>query len=270
VPLEQWRARRAAAYQAYWEHMPLRRASRPRGPDMWIYRRFAWGDLATFSVLDGRQYRSDQPASCTPAQQDPSGYCPSALDPARWKLGAQQLDWLLQELGTTTARWNVLANQTAFAPWDRNPDPAVRDFGAGDNWDGYVAERQRIIDALVAERTPNPVVITGDSHANWVRNVPPNHTDFDAPPVATEFMGTSISSGGDPATPTTSFGGDPSNPHIVFRNNNRGYVRVTVDHEAWTSEYRIVPTVRQRPVPASTLATFVVEDGRPGAVRAAQ
>jgi alkaline phosphatase D len=97
--------------------------------------------------------------------------------------------------------------------------------------------------------------------------VPPNYVDFDAPPVATEFMGTSISSGGDPATPETTFGGDPNNPHILLIDNHRGYVLCTVEAEKWTSEYRIVPTVRQRSVPASTVAAFAVENGRAGAQR---
>jgi alkaline phosphatase D len=182
-------------------------------------------------------------------------------------LGAEQRSWLFDDLARSPSRWNVLAQQTALAPFDRNPSPDARSFGAGDNWDGYVAERQQLLDWMVARGTRNPVVITGDSHANWLRNVPPNHVDFDAPPVATEFMGTSITSGGDPATPTTSYGDDPNNPHIAFRNNNRGYVLCELDRQRWTSHYRVVPTVLRRDVPASTLATFAVEDGRPGAVR---
>jgi alkaline phosphatase D len=268
MPPEQFRARRAAAYQAYWEHMPLRRARKPVGPDLNLYRRFVWGSLATFNALDGRQYRSDQPAACTPDQRDPSGYCPGALDPTRTKLGAQQRTWLFEDLATTRARWNVLAQQTAFAPYDRDPGPG-REFGVGDNWDGYVAERQQILNWMVERRTPNPIVLTGDSHRNWVRNVPPNITDFDAPPVATEFMGTSITSGGDPPAPSTTFGGDPNNPHILLINDNRGYVLCTADERTWTSEYRVVPTVRQRGVPASTLTTFAVENGRAGAHRIA-
>ena len=266
VPPEEFALRRAAAYQAYWEHMPLSRARKPAGPDLNLYRRFHWGTLATFNALDTRQYRSDQPAGCTPEERDPSGFCPGALDPSRTMLGAEQRDWLYDELATTGARWNILAQQTGLAPFDRDPGPG-RSFGAGDNWDGYVAARQELLDWIVERHTPNPIVITGDSHANWLRNVPPDSDTFDAPPVATEFMGTSITSGGDPAAPATSFGDDPQNPHIVFRNNNRGYVRCDVDARSWTSEYRIVPTVLQRGVPASTLASFVVEDGRPGGQR---
>jgi alkaline phosphatase D len=266
VPPEEFARRRAAAYQAYWEHMPLSRSRKPQGPDLQLYRRFHWGSLATFNALDTRQYRSDQPAGCTAAERDPSGYCPGALDPSRTILGAEQREWLFAELASTRARWNVLAQQTALAPFDRDPGPG-RTFGAGDNWDGYVADRQRLLDWIVEHRTPNPIVITGDSHQNWLRNVPPNSDEFDAPPVATEFMGTSITSGGDPAAPTTSYGDDPQNPHIVFRNNNRGYVQCTVTPEVWTSEYRIVPTVLQRGAPASTLASFAVEDGVPGGQR---
>jgi alkaline phosphatase D len=268
---EEFIARRAAAYRAYWEHMPLRRSRKPDGAFFQLYRRFHWGDIATFNVLDGRQYRSDQVEPvCTPGQRTPSGYCPGVLEASRTMLGAEQRDWLMAELATTTARWNVLANQTGFAPWDRDTRPDRRGFGEGDNWDGYVAERQVLIDHMVASHTPNPVVITGDSHQNWVRNVPPNSTDFDQPPVATEFMGTSISTGGDPA-PTeafTRFGDDPQNPHIVFRNNNRGYVRCTLTPSTWTSEFRVVDSVRRTDaVQTSARAMFVVQNGVPGGQR---
>ncbi|HKG64895.1 MAG TPA: alkaline phosphatase D family protein, partial [Solirubrobacteraceae bacterium] len=251
--------------------MPLRRSRKPDGAFFQLYRRFHWGDLATFNVLDGRQYRSDQVTPvCTPAQRTPSGYCPGVLEASRTMLGAEQRDWLLAELATSTARWNVLANQTGFAPWDRDTNAFRRGFGEGDNWDGYVAERQVLLDHMVTSGTPNPIVITGDSHQNWVRNVPPNHTDFDVAPVATEFMGTSISTGGDPGEGDefTLFGGDPQNPHIVFRNNNRGYVRCTLTPDTWTSDFRVVDSVlRTEDIRTTTLATFEVENGKAGARR---
>jgi alkaline phosphatase D len=100
-----------------------------------------------------------------------------------------------------------------------------------------------------------------------VRNVPPNSADFDAPPVATEFMGTSVSTGSDPAAPFVRFQDDPNNPHLLFHNNNRGYVRCTLTPEAWTSEFRVVDTVRQPSSPCSSLATFAVENGVAGAQR---
>jgi alkaline phosphatase D len=262
-PPEQVAARRAAAYRAFWEHMPLSRARKPVGPDMQLYRRFSWGSIATFNVLDGRQYRSDQPACSAP--RDADGYCQGAQAAERTMLGAVQRDWLLHELATTRAHWNVLAQQTAFAPFDRNLGVGARNMGEGDNWDGYVAERQLLLDWMVEHRTPNPVILTGDSHQAWVRNVPPDIHRFDAPPVATELMGTSVSSNGDPGTPSTVVGGMQGNPHILLRDNRRGYVRCSLTRDAWTSEFRIVPT-KARGLPASTLATVAIENGRAGAV----
>ena len=261
-PPEVVAARRAAAYQAYWEHMPLSRARKPVGPDLQLYRRFEWGSIATFNVLDGRQYRSDQPDCRVP--RDADGYCQGAQAAGRTMLGAEQRDWLKAELATTSRRWNILAQQSAFAPFDRSLGDGPRDMGEGDNWDGYVAERQELLDWIVAHGTRNPVVLTGDSHLAWVRNVPPDVHQFDAPPVATELMGTSISSLGDPARVVT-FRGMPGNPHIPMRDNRRGYVRCSLTREAWTSEFRTAVT-KERGRPLSTVATAVIEDRRPGAL----
>jgi alkaline phosphatase D len=163
----------------------------------------------------------------------------------------------------------VIAQQTAFGPNNRQTDTRPRNFGAeADNWDGYVAERQTILDWLVEQQTPNPIVLTGDSHANWIRNIPPDYRSLDGDAVATELLGTSISSGGDPTNVFTRYSEAPLNPQIVFHNNNRGYVRCSVTPDTWTAEYRIVDTVRQPTSPARSLATFVIENGRPGAVLA--
>jgi alkaline phosphatase D len=256
--------RRAAAYRAYWEHMPLARARKPEGPDMRLYRRFRWGQMATFNVLDGRQYRSDQVATCL--RRDPSGYCVEHLEPGRTMLGAEQRDWLFEDLASTKARWNVLAQQTAFAPLNGAGTLPPRFSGAGaDNWEGYVAERQQIIDWAVEHETPNFVVLTGDSHRNWVRNIPRHYTSLENP-MGTEFLGTSVSTGGDSLPPERDFG-LPGNPHLLLRNNNRGYVKCTLTADTWTSDYRIVSTVTQPEATVSSLATFVVENGRPGAQR---
>jgi alkaline phosphatase D len=252
--------RRAAAYRAYWEHMPLARARKPEGPDLQLYRRFHWGKLVTFNVLDGRQYRSDQPPGCTDAQRDGSGYCPANLAADRTMLGTEQLDWLFEGLATTKTRWNVLAQQTPFAPFNRPLGGLTQRFIGTDTWDGYVAERQRILDWLVAQQTPNPIVLTGDAHRNRVSNVPPDYRTLEGDPVAVEFLGTSISTDGD-QTVTTLRCDDPNNPHVVFQNNNRGYVRCTVTPDAWTSEFRVVSTVRSPQAEASTLAAVTVENG---------
>jgi alkaline phosphatase D len=263
VPIEVARARRAAAYRAYWEHMPLARAHKPEGWDMQLYRRFHWGKLVTFNVLDGRQYRSNQQPLCNDAARDGSGYCAGQLSAEQTMLGAEQLEWLFADLATTKTRWNVLAQQVAFAPFNRPLGAVSRRFIGIDTWDGYVAERQRILDWMVEQQTPNPIVLTGDAHRNRVSNVPPDYRTFDGDPVATEFLGTSISSEGDQRGPTT-FCDDLDNPHVVFQDFHRGYVRCTITPDAWTSEMRAVGTVRQPVSPASTIASFTVENGRAG------
>jgi alkaline phosphatase D len=260
-------SRRARAYQTYYEHMPLRAAQLPTGPSLQLYRRLAFGNLLSMNVLDTRQYRSHRaPATCALTDRI-DGYCPTALDPTRTIEGLAQQAWLLEGLGSATASWNVLANQVPFAPNDTNSDPAIRTFG-GEKWDGYPVDRQQILDLLRTRRLTNTVVITGDVHQNFVRNVPPNHIQLDAEPVATEFIGTSISSGGD-RTLTTVFGGNANNPHLRFMDNHHGYVRCQVTNNLWRTDYRIVPTVIQPDDGGvSTLATFVVEQGQAGAVQA--
>jgi alkaline phosphatase D len=271
-PLETAAARRAAAYLAYWEHAPLSRSRKPVGKDMNLYRRAHWGNLATFHVLDTRQYRSDQMLQqCTEAERDPvSGYCPTQLDPARTILGSQQRDWLFEGLGAAPADgWNVLANQVGFAPQDDATRLDRRRFFV-DPWDGYVADRQRVLDFLKEHRLTNTVVITGDKHQNSVRNVPESYVDIAGPAIATEFVGTSISTGGD-SPPASTHGGDPNNPHILLDDYHRGYVRVELDSETWRTDFRVVDTVRRREdVAAWTLETWMVQNGEPGAFAARQ
>jgi alkaline phosphatase D len=259
-------ARRARAYQAYYEHMPLRATQLPTGPYLQLYRRLGFGDLLLVNVLDTRQDRSARaPAGCDPAVRI-DGYCPSALDPSRTIVGEAQLTWLLSGLAQSTASWNVLANQVPFAPNDTNADPALRTFG-GEKWDGYPLDRVQILDFIAERDLVNTIVITGDVHQNFVRNVPPDHIFLDAEPIATEFIGTSISTGGDRA-PVTVFGGNVNNPHLRFQNNHHGYVRCTVTRDLWRADYRVIPSVVAADGGIDTVASFVVEKGRAGALLA--
>ena len=260
--VEAVRARRAAAYRAFWEHMPLSRARKPEGPDLQLYRRFTWGKMATFNVLDGRQYRSDQPDTC---RRDPSGYCVEHLARTH-DAGHRAARVAARGLGhDTKARWNVLAQQTAFAPLNGAGSFPPRFSGAGaDNWEGYVAERQA--DHRLGDRAPDaqlrradrrlapqlgpqhPAALHKSSRTRWE----PSSSAPRSPPAATRPR----------ASSTSAF---PGNPHLLFRNNNRGYAKCTLTPETWTTEYRFVDTVKQPTSPTHTLATFVVENGRPGA-----
>ncbi len=256
---EQFLLRRAAAYQAYYEFMPLRRAALPRGPGMRLYRRLEWGRLARFHVLDTRQYRTDQPCGGQEALR-----CADANDASAQMLGAEQERWLQDGLRTSPAQWNALANQVLIAQLARagNAGPTF-DM---DKWDGYTVARRRLIDFLAQAKPSNPVVMTGDIHTNWVADLKQNFDDAAAPAIATELAGTSMSSGGDGRD---TYAGTQAqlqaNPHIHFFNGQRGYVRCLLTRAAWRADFRVLPYVTRPGAPIDTRASFVITSGTPSA-----
>ncbi len=265
TPVEEVIARRAAAYQAFWEHQPLSRSLKPVGKDLRLYRRARWGDLATFHVLDARQYRDKQmDGQCGDAVRDPAGYCPVQFDGRRTILGDEQRGWLEEGLaGGPADGWNILANQVGFAPQDDALMRLDRRRFFVDPWDGYVADRRRLIKFLDDRQIRNMVVITGDKHQHSVRNVPVDDRFFAAPWATTEFVGTSISSRSEGRDLT----GDPNNPHILFENFDHGYVRVRLDRELWETSFRVVDTVDSDEANASWLPSWGVTRTTPGAFK---
>ena len=259
LPAELFLRRRAEAYQAYYEHMPLRRSSLPVGARMQLYRAFTYGDLASFAVLDTRQYRSDQPCG-----DRVKPVCPGVLDPAATLLGEDQEAWLQAQLINSTSHWNVIPQQVMMARVDLR---AGDEEAVGmDVWGGYEVQRRRLMEFLAARRPSNPVVLTGDIHTNWVNDLKVDYTDPAAPVVATEFVGTSISSGGDGSdTRESTEGVLAENPAVKFYNSQRGYVSCDVTPGQWLSHYRVLDYVSRPDSPISTRASFVVLDGQPGA-----
>ncbi len=258
--------RRAAAYKAYYEHMPLRRSALPRGPHMDLYRRIAYGRLAEFSVLDTRQYRSDQPCG--------DGYCPpcdGVRNPQATMLGAGQDQWLRKGLSDSRAVWNVLAQQIMVAPVNFTaPDYADEKLiYSMDKWSAYETPRTDLLRFLSERKISNPVVLTGDVHCNWVNDL---RVDFGRPEsavVGTEFVGTSITSKGDGSeTRKDTSSVLANNPFVKFFNGERGYVRCEVSPAEWKTDYRTVEYVSRPGAPCRTRGSFVVESGQPGAVQA--
>lgn len=258
--VEAFLERRAAAYQAYYEHLPLRDPAVPRGADLQLYRRIVYGDLIEFNVLDTRQYRTPQPCG--------DGWhadCPGARDPSQTMLGAAQREWLESGLVASGARWNVLAHQVPIAPTGRPGENGLEQ--SVDKWAGYVGERDALLRFLHEAPVRNPISIVGDVHQNWLADLKTDFYDEAAPVVGAEFVGTSISSGGDGVAerPGDSEPWVPANPHVRFNNGQRGYVRCTVTPDRLTTDYRVVPYVTRPGAAISTRASFVVEDGRPSA-----
>ena len=254
---------RANAYQAYYEMMPLRKRSVPRGPDMRLYRTVGFGRLAEFQVLDTRQYRTDQPNG---DGQKPLNA--AALKKSNTMLGAAQSGWLRSALLKSGANWNVLAQQVLFAMIVHARDGAEKLYGM-DKWSGCAHERMKLVEFLRTRKVPNPVVLTGDSHKNWLTEVRVDDRKPETPVVAVEFAGTSITSTGDGVDRPKNYDAlMADNPCLKFFNQQRGYVRCTVTPKEWRSDYVVVDSVTKPGAPAVTRASFVVESGTPGVRKA--
>jgi len=258
-PVDAFLARRTAAYRAYYEHMPLRRTSIPTGPSLQLYRSFTYGSLASFFVLDTRQYRTDQPCG-----DGNKVLCEAVFAPDATLMGPTQRKWLFDRLDRSRARWNVVPQQVMMARADVAPGPDVR--YAMDQWAAYEVERTRFLEFLGRRKPPNPVVLTGDIHSNWVNDLRVDFSDEKSPTVATEFVGTSITSGGDGAdAPPRKETLLAENPFVKFYNSQRGYVSCEITAKSMRASYNVVEYVTKPDAPKQTRATFVVEDGQPGA-----
>ncbi len=273
---EAFAERRAAAYQAYYEHLPIRltETGPPDGPDFRIYRQIRFGDLLDVSVLDTRQYRSDQPC----ADQNFLAFrCAEQDAPERTMLGEEQKGWLKSNLESSTTAWRLLANQLIFAPLfstsatgnvpgmtPSGPAPADGNlYFNPDQWNGYLAERQELSRFLAESEIPETLVITGDIHSHWVFDVPADpDADPSGPIVATEFVGTSITSDGfDEAVGEA---GEQfaradfyaNNPQLrLFEGNQHGYAILEVTPDAVTNTFRVI---NDREDPRATVSTLAV------------
>ena len=259
TPPELFLLRRAAAFQAWYEHMPVRQALMPRGPDILVYRRFAIGNLVSLNVLDTRLFRSDQP--CGDGMR---ADCRAALEPHRTMLGDTQERWLYAGFDPARARWTVLGQQVLMMRGDRDPDPHVLATNM-DKWDGAVAARDRLFAAVEAARLSNLVVLTGDVHSHLAGELKRHFDDPHSATLGVEFVATSISSGGDGFDANDLFKMlVPENPHIKFFNNQRGYVRHVVTPERWQADFQVLDRVSVREGRVSTRKTSVVEHGKHG------
>ncbi|NIK54700.1 alkaline phosphatase D family protein [Kribbella shirazensis] len=245
-----FRQRKLAAFQAMYENLPLRHTQMPAGPDIRVHRRVDYGNLANFTMLDTRQYRSARNGR---------------EDPNATMLGGKQADWLIDGFSTSPARWQIVGNQVPMAQLDRNPDENVVSWFA-DCWDAYTVERDRVLTEAHEREVDNLVVVTGDRHSNYLMDLKADYDNPDSPVVGTELVGTSISSGRDGAD-MLPVGENylRANPHMKFCNFQRGYNRVTVTPDRLVTDFRVVPYVSRPDAPISTRASFVVENGRPGA-----
>ncbi len=261
-------ARRAAAYQAYYEHMPLRTRSIPNGPDMRLYDRYRFGDLTEISLLDGRQYRSREACQRKPSKGgghlETDASCPELRDAARSLLGDQQEAWLYNGLAHASTRWNLIAQDVLTAQFrERNSAGAIAYWT--DDWNGYPAARTRLMTHLRDARVTNPVVLSGDIHSFWANDLKVDFDDPAAQVVATEFVGTSVSAHPPPYELFAKC--LPENPHVrYFESRKRGYATLDITRQQITTQFRALSDVTDPRTGVSTLKSFIVENGRPGAI----
>lgn len=265
VSLEAFRDRRLAAYQAYWENMPLRRRSmleRASGR-MRIWGQSVFGDLAEINMTDGRQFKT--PMAC-PTPEDRGGNliardCAERLDPARTYLGEAQERWLRSSFARSGAAWSVLVQPTLFSQFHGTDRETGAPNAWSDGWDGYPAARQRLIDMFASREDADPIVLGGDTHCYWVSEVKTDYDDPASPSVASEFVTTAVTSH---HTNHDAFMANvPNFPHIKhFDARERGYGLMDLTHERALISLRTVGEVKRRDgyAPANQ-KQFVVERG---------
>lgn len=262
APSPEFTARRAAAYQAWYEHMPVRLA----GPELLrgelrIYRDLPFGRLANFILLDDRQYRTDNPCGDGEALR-----CEEAVEGDYTMLGKRQEQWLEGRLRRSGARWNVIGQQLLVAELEHAS--IMDELYWNDAWDGYPLARQRLLEDIVSSGVDNPVVVTGDWHSTFVNDLELDFKDPKSPAVATEFVTPAITTGGD-GTPYGPYYRPmiPYNPHIkYYEGDRRGYFKGTVREARLDMELRFVTSVEDPNGEGYVEKTFTVYDGVPGAV----
>ena len=265
----QFLKRRAAGYRAFYEHMPLRPSAQPSGAVMRIYDRYRFGDLVEFSILDGRQYRS--PEACYGPGKggghlESNASCPERRDETRSMIGRAQENWLFDGLAQSRARWNVIAQDVLMAQLRRRNNAGENVFST-EPWDGYPASRTRLLRHISDSKVANPVVIGGDIHCYFANDLKLDFDDPSSPTVATEFVGTSISS--NPPAYDAVARLLPDNPHVrYFESRKRGYVSVEISRDRLTARFRAISDGTDPNATVETLKTFLVENGKAGPVAA--
>ncbi|KSZ57284.1 alkaline phosphatase [Rhodococcus pyridinivorans KG-16] len=265
-----WASRKAASVQAYDEWMPVR----PNGGR--LYRRLRYGQLAELSMLDLRSYRSEQVLGAG-RQVD---------DPGRTMTGRDQMEWLTAGLATSPTRWQLIGNSVMFSPIVLPPlDP--RTTGAltelvgvpagglpfnTDQWDGYTADRRRLMDTITTAGLRNVVFLTGDIHTSWAMDVPVDAADYPgAGTVATEFVVPSVTSAnidellGVPPrslSPALEATATATNGHVRFVElDSHGYGVLDVTPDATQMEWFFIGERTDPNAAARRVAGYRVADG---------
>jgi alkaline phosphatase D len=259
--------RRAAAYQAYFEHMPVRLGPDPAQPSqMRIHDRMAWGKLADLWTLDCRQYRDHQ--ACLDPNRGGGRVvvgCDALADPTRSMLGMAQERWFTEGLTRTNRRWKLVAQSTQISSSGVNTPLGRSAFT--DGWDGYPQARARLLGTVAQAGVSNVVMLGGDVHMNVAAQLRVQPNDERSPVVASEIVTTSVTSRGLGEKLLTQI--RESNPDILHaRSDERGYTLLDVRPEGIAAEFRTTANPAQVDGVFRTQAQWLVSAGVPGLQKA--
>ena len=258
--------RRAAAYRAYFEHMPVRLGPEPEQPHrMRIHDRLAWGRLAELWTLDCRQYRSHQ--ACPDPLRGGARVvlgCEALADPQRSMLGQEQERWLEQALVGSTRRWKLIGQSTQMSSTGVNTPLGRTTFN--DAWDGYPRARERLLSSIAQAGLQDVVVLGGDVHMHVASQLRVRPNDEKSPVVASELVTTSVTTRGMSEKLLATI--RDSNPDIVHaRADERGYIALEVRPQGVSAQMRSTPhPVRESDV-LKTQARWRVQAGQAGVQR---
>ena len=256
TPEAVFRLRRAAAFQAYYEAMPLRMRSFPAADHLQLYRQIRFGDLVSVNVLDTRQYRSRQ--ICRGAA---GKTCADLADPRRTMLGSAQERWVDRRLNDDSARWSVLAQQVPMFGRDATPLNQVN-LHIADKWSGYPVAREKLMASVDSRTSGNVVVLAGDVHSAWAADIPRDMANPDGPTAAVEFTTTSVTSGGDGSDIADYWDAmKAEHPHVRYHNNRRGFLACEITPSLWQSDFMTLDRVTQPDGTLTREARVVVETG---------
>ncbi len=255
--------RRAAAYQAYFEHQPLLLGPDAANPaDMRLYDHLSWGKLADVWTLDCRQYRSPQ------ACRDPLRgggrmvvQCDELADASRSMLGTEQERWLTNSLSASKRQWKLVAQATQISSTSV-PTPVGRSYW-NDAWDGYPEARKRLLQTVVDAKLNNVVTLGGDVHCNVAAPLRLEPNNPASPIVASEFVTTSITSRGlgDKAAALIR---DSNADLLHYRSDERGYSLITVTSKEVRCDFRTTQFPAGSEAGLKTQASYVVKNAQAG------
>lgn len=262
MPTDVFALRRAIGFQAYYEHMPLRRSSIPTDGHIQMFRGARFGNLLNAFILDTRQYRSNQAYFDLRSPQGPDVY---ATD--RTMLGDRQEQWLFDGLSNSDARWNLIAQQVLLLNLVGKRQGDDQAMASMDQWSGYLHSRRRLLDHIDKNRPGNVVTVSGDAHLHFAGDLIQDQGDDKI--IASEFSATSITSGRD-GSPDEGYlaGAKAQNPQLKAIVNQRGYTLCDVTPDVWHADMKVLDKVSNRNGTLSTYAAFDIDHGKPGLQRA--